>query len=93
MIVQLKKNASEEQVTAIADQMSALGYKTTRVATGNGSYLVGIGSKEFDIRKLGHMEGVADIHRVSDAYKNGFPSLLDAFFPLTPSPVPASPYN
>ncbi|HEY8512414.1 MAG TPA: bifunctional 3-deoxy-7-phosphoheptulonate synthase/chorismate mutase [Cyclobacteriaceae bacterium] len=69
MIVQLKKNASEEQVTAIADQMSALGYKTTRVATGNGSYLVGIGSKEFDIRKLGHMEGVADIHRVSDAYK------------------------
>src|SRR5690606_42124871 len=46
-----------------------LGYKTTRVVTGNGSYLVGIGSREFDIRKIGHMEGVADVHRVSDVYK------------------------
>jgi 3-deoxy-7-phosphoheptulonate synthase len=69
MIVQLKKNASEEDVAAIAEQISALGYKTTRVDTGNGSYLVGIGSREFDIRKLGHMKGVSDVHRVSDAYK------------------------
>lgn len=69
MIVQLRKNISEEQVAAIAGQMTASGYKTTRVVTGSGSYLVGIGSKEFDIRKLGHMEGVADIYRVSDAYK------------------------
>lgn len=69
MIVQLKQSVREEGVAAIADQMSALGYKTTRVVTGNGSYLVGIGSREFDIRKIGHMEGVADVHRVSDVYK------------------------
>ena len=30
---------------------------------------MGIGKKEFDIRQLGHMKGIADIHRVSDDYK------------------------
>jgi 3-deoxy-7-phosphoheptulonate synthase len=30
---------------------------------------VGIGKKEFDIRQVGHMKGIADIHRVSDDYK------------------------
>lgn len=69
MIIQLKQGVSEENVEAIAGQMSALGYKTTRVVTGDGSYLVGIGRREFDIRKLGYMEGVADVHRVSDDYK------------------------
>jgi 3-deoxy-7-phosphoheptulonate synthase len=30
---------------------------------------VGIGKKEFDIRQLGHLSGIVDIHRVSDDYK------------------------
>jgi 3-deoxy-7-phosphoheptulonate synthase len=30
---------------------------------------VAIGKKEFDIRTLGHLPGIADIHRVSDEYK------------------------
>src|SRR5690606_28103382 len=66
---QLKQRVREGGVAAIADQMSALGCKTTRVVTGNGSYLVGIGSRELDIRKIEHMEGVADGKRVSDVYK------------------------
>lgn len=49
--------------------MSSLGYKSTRVRTQNGDYLVGVGKKEMDIRRLGQMDGVADIHRVSDDYK------------------------
>ncbi|MEZ4950486.1 MAG: hypothetical protein R2784_14025 [Saprospiraceae bacterium] len=33
------------------------------------SYLVGTGQSTFDIRRIGGMEGVWDIHQVSDAYK------------------------
>jgi 3-deoxy-7-phosphoheptulonate synthase len=39
------------------------------VKTQHGDYLVAIGKKEFDIRQLGHMPGISDIHRVSDDYK------------------------
>jgi len=46
-----------------------LSYKTTEVTTQVGNYLIGIGKNEFDIRSLGHLPGIADIHRVSDDYK------------------------
>ena len=69
MIIQLISDATQQQRDAIEAAMSLLGYKSTRVKTQNGDYLVGIGKKEIDIRRLGQMEGVADIHRVSDDYK------------------------
>ncbi|NJM24632.1 MAG: 3-deoxy-7-phosphoheptulonate synthase, partial [Bacteroidia bacterium] len=39
------------------------------MTTQRATYLVAIGKKEIDIRQLGHMTGIADIHRVSDDYK------------------------
>lgn len=69
MIIQLTTGVTARQSESIADAIAALGYKSTRVRTQNGDYLVGIGKKEIDIRRLGQMEGVADIHRVSDDYK------------------------
>lgn len=69
MIIQLLATATDEQKTAIKEKMHALDFKSTEVRTQNGTYLVGIGKKEFDIRQLGHMKGIADIHRVSDDYK------------------------
>lgn len=54
---------------SIVQRVQALEYKTTEVTTQSGLYLVGIGKKDFDIRTLGHMPGISDVHRVSDDYK------------------------
>lgn len=69
MIIQLQPSIATADKEAIISKSKALGYKTTEVKTQQHVYLVGIGKKEFDIRLLGHMAGIADIHRVSDDYK------------------------
>ncbi|HZY79783.1 MAG TPA: bifunctional 3-deoxy-7-phosphoheptulonate synthase/chorismate mutase [Cyclobacteriaceae bacterium] len=69
MIIQLARNISGADKTSIAEKMKSLEFKATEVKTQNATYLVGIGKKEFDLRQLGHMSGIADIHRVSDDYK------------------------
>ena len=51
------------------EKIKEVGFKTTEVRTQFRHYLVGTGSKEFDIRSIGNLPGVADIHRVSDPYK------------------------
>jgi 3-deoxy-7-phosphoheptulonate synthase len=69
MIIQLKKDISEVQKSKIVDKVTGLKYKTTAVDTQKGGYLVCIGKKEFDIRAIGKMDGISDIHIVSDDYK------------------------
>jgi 3-deoxy-7-phosphoheptulonate synthase len=69
MIIQLKADVAATDKEAIIAKIKSLEYKTTEVITHKNTYLVGIGKKEFDIRQLGHMKGIADIHRVSDDYK------------------------
>lgn len=69
MIIQLTPSISETEKQDLLEQVQKIGYKTTEVKTQRGYYLVCIGKKEFDIRRLGHMHGIQDIHRVSDDYK------------------------
>ncbi len=69
MIIQLEKQVDENQKKDIINKVNELKYKTTEVKTQKGNYLVGIGKKEFDIRKIGNLAGIADIHIVSDDYK------------------------
>ena len=69
MIIQLKPTIAPPDREAIITKVKSLEYKTTEVKTQKGSYLVAIGKKDFDIRQLGHLQGIADIHRVSDDYK------------------------
>jgi 3-deoxy-7-phosphoheptulonate synthase len=69
MIIQLQSSLSIPEKELIIEKIKTLGYKANEVHTQIGSYLVGIGKKEFDIRELGQLKGVADIHRVSDDYK------------------------
>lgn len=69
MIIQLQSAVSASEKETITGVMKGLGYKATEVKTQVGNYLVGIGKKEFDIRQLGQLPGIADIHRVSDDYK------------------------
>lgn len=46
-----------------------MGLKPTEVLTQKGHYLVAVCKKDLDIRKIGSLEGVQDVHRVSDNYK------------------------
>lgn len=69
MIIQLQPGVSPTDKEAIIAKTNKLGYKITEVKTQENEYMVGIGKKEFDIRELGHMKGIADIYRVSDDYK------------------------
>ena len=69
MIIQLEKGVNGEVLKSLEEELQSLKYKTTRVQTQYGNYLVGTGKKQFDIRKIGHKEGIKDIHIVSDDYK------------------------
>lgn len=69
MIIQLEKGVNGEVANSVEKELHALKYKTTRVQTQYGNYLIGTGKKQFDIRKIGHLEGIKDIHVVSDDYK------------------------
>ncbi len=69
MIIQLEPQISGEQLAALEQQLAAIRYKTNRVQTQYGDYIIGLGTAEFDIRSIGTLPGVRDIHQVSDAYK------------------------
>ncbi|TDK41528.1 3-deoxy-7-phosphoheptulonate synthase [Algoriphagus formosus] len=69
MIIQLQPDISSKQKETLIDKVNGIGYKTTEVKTQLGDYLIGIGKKDFDIRKIGQLDGIRDIHIVSDEYK------------------------
>lgn len=69
MIIQLKENISASHKENIINKVQASGFHTKEVVTQLNSYMIGIGNEELDIRTIGNMEGVEDIHRVTDNYK------------------------
>lgn len=69
MIIQLQKNNTREDIETIYSTLTAHQYSVTLVNTQFENYLVCIGKEEIDLRKIGHLKGVKDIHRVSDNYK------------------------
>lgn len=69
MIVTLDPLASTEQIQEISGFLQKNGWKTTPVTTQSARYLVGIGSREIDLRQVSHLAGVRDVHRVTDVYK------------------------
>lgn len=69
MIVTLRSDVSEGVRGEISAFLGTLGFSTTAVVTQSGSYLVCIGGKEVDLRQVHRIQGVADVHRVTDVYK------------------------
>jgi 3-deoxy-7-phosphoheptulonate synthase len=69
MIIQFQPNITDRELRAVEQQLQAIHYKGTEVRTQAGHYMVAVGKQDFDIRGIGHMSGIRDIHRVSDAYK------------------------
>ncbi|MBX0334746.1 3-deoxy-7-phosphoheptulonate synthase [Pontibacter sp. HSC-14F20] len=69
MIIQLQQGIPAKLLEDILQEVKGIGFKASEVKTQEAHYIVGIGKKDFDIRTLGQLPGVADIHRVSDEYK------------------------
>ncbi len=69
MIIQLESNITAEQKEGLKAQIASLKYKTNDVKTQMGEYIIGIGKEKFDVRNIGHLPGIKDIHIVSDDYK------------------------
>lgn len=69
MIIQLEPQITTDQRAALKEQVASLKYKTNDVKTQKGEYIVGIGKEKFDVRRIGHLPGIKDIHIVSDDYK------------------------
>ncbi len=69
MIIQLEKTVTEATRKEVLDRITSLKYKTTQVSTQRGDYIVGIGKAPVDVREIGHVAGIKDIHIVSDDYK------------------------
>jgi len=69
MIIQLEKNIGEQAKINIQDLLAEKQLKTKEVLTQVSIYLVAIGTTNFDIREIGNMDGVEDIHKVDDNYK------------------------
>jgi 3-deoxy-7-phosphoheptulonate synthase len=69
MIIQLEEKIKDTAREKVLSSVNSIGYKTTEVKTQKGNYLVCIGKGEFDIRLIGSLSGVMDVHRVSEAYK------------------------
>ncbi len=69
MIIQLKNNIDKKTIDGIYHDLGTLDIPVYPVRTGNGHYLVCTPKQEFDIRKIGQLKGVADVHRVSGPHK------------------------
>lgn len=69
MIIQLIDSISQEGKQRITDTLQNMGIKTSYVQTHDGKYLISQFKKDFDIRNVGSLEGVMDVHMVSDSYK------------------------
>lgn len=69
MILQLEPQISNQTQQKIISFLANNGFSTSEVRTQFNHYMVAIGKKEIDIRKIGQLDGVRDIHRVEDAYK------------------------
>jgi 3-deoxy-7-phosphoheptulonate synthase len=69
MIIQLEKGIEKASVDSIQKELNKLKFSANPVTTQFENYLVCIGKIEFDIRDIGHLPGVRDVHRVSDNYK------------------------
>jgi 3-deoxy-7-phosphoheptulonate synthase len=67
MIIQLSDNLTTGEEAPVFEKIKELGYAVTDVRTDVRRYLVCTGGKPIDIRSIGNMSQVRDVHFVSDA--------------------------
>jgi len=69
MIIQLHEGITPAQREKLNAEVGGIGYAFNEVRTNRAAYYVCIGKKDFDIRRIGALPGVRDVHRVTEANK------------------------
>jgi 3-deoxy-7-phosphoheptulonate synthase len=69
MIIQLEKNINANQKEALIKQIEPFGIKPNEINTQLNNYLVAVLKTPIDLRTIGNLPGIKDIHRVSDNFK------------------------
>ena len=69
MIIQLHNNCTAQARLALDELLAQNNIKIVEINTQFNHYLVCILTKEFDIRHIGNLACVKDVHRVTDSYK------------------------
>ncbi len=69
MVIQIEKNIRAEHQTAILEKLKAAGFKAIEVNTQTARYIISVGKAAVDIRSIGQLQGICDIHRVTDEFK------------------------
>lgn len=69
MIIQLAPEISSEKKQEVLSKLEAFRLKCVEVKTQLNHYIVAIGKLEADLRAIGYIDGIKDIHVVSDTYQ------------------------
>jgi len=69
MIIQLEAGISNDRKDKVLNQLQAKKLKLVDVKTQLNHYIVAIGKTDFDLRQIGHLDGIEDIHVVTDTYQ------------------------
>ena len=69
MIIQLEKGLTADTFSALNQSLEKSGIKGHRVTTQLNDYLVCINGELIDLRKIGGLPGVRDIHRVNSPHQ------------------------
>jgi 3-deoxy-7-phosphoheptulonate synthase len=69
MIIQLKKDINQQEQLTLDTTLSKLKIPSYPVTTQKGQYLVCTPKGDFDIRRIGQLKGIMDVHRVSGPHK------------------------
>ncbi len=66
MLIQLQPALSDNIKQSSVDAIRSMGFKVNEVTTFSNHYLVCVGKNEIDIRAIGNLPGVEDVHFVED---------------------------
>lgn len=69
MIIQLESQIKAQDLQNIEQYVSKAGYAASLVKTQFKQYLIALGNPKHDIRKIGSLAGVADLHYVDEPYQ------------------------
>lgn len=69
MIIQFESTCNENCRAKVLNFLDLHKYTTKSVITQHGDYLIGIGNSPIDIRSIGNMKGIKDVHAVNDKHE------------------------
>lgn len=82
MIIQLNEQITQKEYENLQELLTMNNFTIKEVNTQLGAYLIAVGCSEIDIRSIGNLKGVKDVHAVNDKHE-----LVSAKWKTTPTSI------